>query len=529
MPWGLTFMLLQNDKARIFLRTSWCNTEKSYQYMPCVAIDSLSASREGFANIESYDNNGKYELLGVLNSDKPSPFSTTLLKRDNNSYEDIFDIIYKTGCSFDMQIHIGECTRPDVFNSYSKALVMDDVICTSVSKTPLAVISSGERSVVENTLAISFNNYSTVLPVNYSYKLVQPPVGPFVDVASQSPDACPECLFGTKNCDTVLALRILNDPDNVGIAQLYLYYSFDCGKTFQAQLLPCMPIAHAQDSICGDIVFLGSPNINLVGNMIIITTSPGQTTVYSLNDLYLNDTLTQTSFTGQFENNTLLGVMHSVSNKKYTLTAMFSGELYLSENTTGNVVKVDLGTTNGIYSVDMDNDNNWIASGTGVFIGNSANLLYSTNAVPTGGFNVSINKDRYLYATLTDIYTSCNGIDWQKTWSTPTNTPTGYCINNITFYDKNTGYMTLNNLDIGYGPLIYRTIDGGFTFTKVKGTQIPPNYSLFAVSPTNENIFYAVGFTNDSILTCRPVNLWQNALAFQYDAIIISGTIDESF
>lgn len=162
--------LARNDLARVFLFPSGVNgCAPQWKYYPCAAVDGLSQDFGETTRIECPDPFAYGKFIEVDSvPGEISRLTTTLTTRMNRTELSEFRRLAVQGCSFDFHLHFGFCARPTDFNTYDKVAVFQDVSVTSYGTDPLAVLTSGDRAEINETIDISAGNYYEIVSLEYS-------------------------------------------------------------------------------------------------------------------------------------------------------------------------------------------------------------------------------------------------------------------------------------------------------------------------------------------------------------------------
>lgn len=482
--------ILMNDMSRMFIQTNPC---AKYSYENCFSIGEVSQSRDEPTVIEYPNGKGGFEEATVTRGSL-SRVTTDLRAYDRIQYVSSLEDIFKDDCKVNLQIHFGECATPTDFNSFDKVVVLTDAYPTDFSKTTLLAANSSEREPVASTLGISAKEFYTIVNTTYSADILDYQ-GPIVSLDTQAAGTCPNCACSVTGKDIIVALQLRDslceDPSGI-VAVLWMLYSFDGGLTFEAIEIDDINISQEVEPIvCAPFYFNESPNIRLDGNLIVITAANGQSIVYDLNTLFSDGSLDIISYSGRigaFD----YAVYDSVICNGETYFVGQLGNVWKVNNVDGSYQQILLDDypLSDLYSIDCVDGNFIIGGAEGIWVGTGLNGKWVDTQLKDV-LNVDISEDRYLVATSDTVYSSCDCSQaFIKKWTVPY----GYCIKDINFYNDSIGFMILNN-SIN-GPIVYRTIDGGNSFSKAYATTIQNSFVFMEISAASPNSFYAVGLND---------------------------------
>jgi len=218
-----------NDTARgwIFKSSVFVNDDPP-ELFNCLAIDGLSRDFGEPTRIECPDPDqyGNFIEIGTVGAET-SRLSTSLSGRFSRTELSSLYKLASSNCAFDMQIHMGQCQRPDRRNEYDKVLVLENVTITNWSTDPLVAMTSGDRAVINESADISVGNYYEVVNLVYTIRgETQSVDGTLVSAEYYDIRNCGTC-NRSDGCQKVFAVS----TDGFG------YYSVDGGVNWTRTLI----------------------------------------------------------------------------------------------------------------------------------------------------------------------------------------------------------------------------------------------------------------------------------------------------
>lgn len=114
--------------------------------------------------------------------------------------------IAEQGCGADVHIHIGKCTDPTKFNTYTKAVVLEGAYISSWSTDELGALSPDERNMVGETAELSATTVYEVLPLSFGEVASSVVTNEVLDVVICDSVACGECEEISTGCQKIYAI-----------------------------------------------------------------------------------------------------------------------------------------------------------------------------------------------------------------------------------------------------------------------------------------------------------------------------------
>lgn len=155
-----------NDKTRLFIQ-SLDTPDKEYHYHSCVGISDISIPKpdkqvEYCASSNEYN---QFDILAVFTSGEERGTSSlqtnyTLSRSALKKYAD-------TSCLFDMQIHIGECDKPNNFARFDKALIFKNVEIDNYTLSSVFSATQSERAPITENVSFNFEKMIEVSHPNF--------------------------------------------------------------------------------------------------------------------------------------------------------------------------------------------------------------------------------------------------------------------------------------------------------------------------------------------------------------------------
>jgi len=166
---GTNFTVDQTGLSRVFLIEGQARRDHEPEYMSCGMAGGVSKSFGDTDDIECpdpdrYDN---FIVMGELaGSDERA--TMTLTNRYAADVASRWMEVARRRCLVDVQIHFGICENPSLFNTFSKALILEAARINNYGTDDLGTLDSDGRAVVNETIDISYGDFYEVLQLTAS-------------------------------------------------------------------------------------------------------------------------------------------------------------------------------------------------------------------------------------------------------------------------------------------------------------------------------------------------------------------------
>lgn len=397
------------------------------------------------------------------------------------------------GCGVDVQIHFGKCTDPTDFNTFTKAVVLENAYLSSWSTDDLGAMSSDERNPVTETGSISAPEVYEVLRLSLSKVAASIVTNEVLDVVICDQVACGEC-----------------EDDSSGCQHIYTV-------TRQAGGSPGTPpdIVFTVDGsnwYADDIDSLGAAEdpsaVGCVGDYVVVVSNDSGSAHYALksevNDVDYDETWTEiaTGFVGAPND------CHRATGGRYLYVCGDSGYVYRTDDITGGVTALDAGvaTTENLNAIFAFSDDFVVA------VGNDGAVIYTedgvtwalANTAPVGAgtnLNCVAVQSETVWFVGTSVGTLYYTVDKAASWTLKGFPGSGAgVVYDIAFANASVGYLA--HATVTPAGRILRTYDGGYSWQILpegSGT-IPANDRINALAACiyDENFVVGVGLADDA-------------------------------
>lgn len=320
-----TYKPLRSAYSRVFIIDGRARADHAPEYFSAMRMGGLSRNFGDVTKIEVPDPNeyGKFvQIDSIRGAVERATFNVSgryaaairsrLLEMALNS------------CSVDVQLHIGECSDPTDFNSFTKAIIAEDVLITQHSTDDLGALESGQNALVNETANMSAEKYYEVTPMTFVTRAGVTITSAVKDIKISDSKSCGGCLRESNGCQQVFAVTagVVGSPSPACDALI----SIDGGATWTAA--PITGGTAAADSI------------DLIGTQITVVSATDTCLYYAgVDDLYNGIVPTFTKVTTGF-----VGApkyIFSTGNSAFVVGA--SGYVYLCDDPSAGVSVLDAG------------------------------------------------------------------------------------------------------------------------------------------------------------------------------------------
>jgi hypothetical protein len=231
----------QTGKGRLFIKRNNPNTCNKYQYNGCVSVGGVSTTFGTPSTIycPSESRYDEFEVVASIRStsvDRPSLTLKSYLPMNRRS---TFESLVKSTCTFDLQLHYGDCSIPSDFSQFTRAFHFKNAVITEYALSDLAASSPDNRAVVEETLTVSVDSFTSIVNVkpvfvSTSTTLTQGPPVAVVEIQNNNQlcsDCDEQCCFAVLSC--------IGDVDDCIVSKMEL--KLICGNSTAIAYIDCLP------------------------------------------------------------------------------------------------------------------------------------------------------------------------------------------------------------------------------------------------------------------------------------------------
>jgi hypothetical protein len=393
-------------------------------------------------------------------------------------------------CPVDVQLHIGQCDDPTIFDDFVKAIIFEDVQLETYSTEDLGALEPGEQGKVDETGEISAARFYEFRPLSVTNRTPSVVTNRVLDIVRCDGQSCGDCDEQSDGCQRYIA--ITGAAGGSPSTPADIVFTLDKGLTWIAHDIDTLGAAEAPSEI------------DCVGRYIVVVSNASGSLHYTLlSQLKPGVDPVFTEVTTGFVVNGEPNAISSVGRKAFIVGDL--GYIYTTTDPTAGVTVIDAGTA----TIAVLNAVHAISETYAVAVGNDGAIVVINNDLASALSNspVAIGED-----ILTVFVKS------QKEWFIGTDTGSlWYTINGgeswtlkaldgnptrITAIDMPTRSVMYVSATLNGRGVVYLSIHGGQSFVRLPSDSqvFPDNDAIdaLAVCPFDPDFFIAVGLGGDA-------------------------------
>jgi photosystem II stability/assembly factor-like uncharacterized protein len=456
----------------------------------------MMSLEQGFGDVENiysphprkYD---AFEVVGQIRGEEERP-TTQLQGRYALDVASRLLELAKIGCAVDVQLHMGQCTDPSVFNEFTKALIVEDALIPNWATDELGALQPDEKSPVNETADISGAVMYEVLELATSERAGDVVTNEVIDVVFCDVISCGDCEEYSPGCNKIFAVT-LGAGGSPG-TPADVVFSLDKGVAF---------LAHDVDSM----VAADDPTgIACVGIYVVVISNDTGGHHYALKSEF--NATDDPDFTAITNGYVAGGEPNDISSLgPFAFIVGDGGYVYSLEDPTVGVTVLDAGvaTINNLNAVNALSEDFAVAVGEdgAVIYTESGSLWQAVSLRPVGVgidlVSVLVHSELYWLVGTSDgrlFYTFDKGETWtEKAFA---GSGTGV-VRDITRSTDSVLWMS-HDTTVPAGR-IFRSYDGGNSWTQIpEGTAVIPandRVTALAACEWDPNLIVGVGLADD--------------------------------
>jgi hypothetical protein len=393
-------------------------------------------------------------------------------------------------CPADIQLHIGKCEDPSIFENYVKAIIFEDVQLETYSTEDLGALEPGEQGKVDETGEISAARFYEFRPLSVSARTPSAVTNRVIDVVICDNQSCGDCEDESDGCQRIIA--ITNAAGGSPSTPADIVYSLDKGLTWLAHDIDSLDAAEDPSEV------------DCVGRYVVVVSNASGSLHYApLAELKAGVDPDFTEVSTGFVVNGEPNAIHSVGRKAYIVGDL--GYIYTTTDPTAGVTPIDEGSAtvavlNAVYglseefAVAVGND------GAIIVINNDLASSLTTTPIAIGEDIISVfvkNRKEWFIGTASGNFWYT--LDGGETWTQKVldGSPTA-----VTAIDMPTASVMYVSATVSTGGTVYLSINGGQSFERLPSDTgiFPPNDEIdaIAVCAFDPDFFVAVGLGDDA-------------------------------
>ena len=399
----------QTGFSRAFIIEGRARPDRAPSYESDLRMDGLDQSFGDRTDIESPDplQYNKFIKVGKVKG-QVSPVSTSLIGKYALDFRSKLLRLAREGCDMDVQLHWGSCENPSDFNTFKKALILEDVILTNYSTDPLGALSGDERSEINETGDISAREAYEVVRLNFALRAAAAVTVEIVDGLICDILGCGDCEEQSDGCQKIYFVSKAAGGSPGTPADVV--YSVDGGANWYAHDVDSLGVAE------------DATGISCLGSYIVVVSNDSASLHYATKSDFKAGSgdpsfvEVTTGFVAGGEPNAIF----TIGVKSFIVGD--GGYIYSTEDPTTGVTVLDAGVAT---TADL-NDVSAISSDYAVAVGLSGAVVYTVNGstwdVATAPVGIGVHLNTVFMKSTTEwwvgasngsvYYTVDAGVTW---------------------------------------------------------------------------------------------------------------------
>ena len=475
---------------RVFLIEGRARPDHEPIFQSCMRAGTAEQSFGDIERIECPDPTryGEFEEIGYIQGAIDRATSSLIGRYAADLASELLRLAQKR-CAVDAQVHFGACTDPRRFNTFTKAVIMENVSLTNWSSDELGALSSDENAIINETVDLSIGQLYEALPLEFARRADDLLTNEAVDVVICDQQSCgSDCDDESSGCEKIYVLvgALSGSPGTPPD----IVYTIDHGANWAIDEVTSLGAAESANALAclGDYMVVVSNDSNSLEWKLLSLLNAG---------VGFNWTEVTTGFVANAEPNDIWSV------GTYAFIVGDGGYVYGTSDPTAGVTVLDAGTaTNNVLAAVHALDDQFA-----VAVGASDTIIYTETrtswqaATATGGGNgllavwIKSETEWFVGDDAGNIYYT---LDKGQTWSeSPAsgNVPgTASEIHDIQFATDSVGYACGNLATVAKA---WRTFDGGYSWVSLpEGIGAMPtarDFNALAACPDDVNFVVEVG------------------------------------
>lgn len=481
---------LTSDSTRLFIIDGGARPDHKPDYEACMRMQGIS---QGFGDIESIEcpdpyNWGKFVEVAQIRGATERPTTTIEGRYMMDALSTLLDLARK-GCSFDVHLHMGECSDPSEYNTFKKGVVFESASLTNFSTDELGALASGDNASVNESADLSAADLYEIFPLSMTEQAATIVTNEIIDVVICDNISCGECEDQSGGCEKIYALSKAAGGSPTTPADIV--YSLDAGVTWYAHDIDTLGAAEEPDAL------------DCVGSYIVVVSNETDSCYYALKSEFQAGA-GDPAFTTIGDGILAAGspnAIWSAGNKAFIVGD--GGYIYKMEDATAGVEVLSAGGA----TVDVLNAVHGLSETFAVAVGNNGAVVYTTDGDnwasvtvdPVGGgthlTGVAVRGESD-WIVVTDAGSMYYSLDQGDSWTAkafPGSGAAGTC-RDIAFSNVSVGYLAHDVTATTRGRIL-RTYDGGYSWQVLpEGTgTLPLNEQVSALAACAANPNFVVG------------------------------------
>lgn len=473
--------IMKTGNSRVWLAPDGSGPSYTYRYLGRARADSIDFNLGNITPVRepSRDRYGQYEVIDTIRGAPDLPQMS--IEQYLQPVVSEFLRIANKGCAVDLQIHFGDCQRPDDFREWTIVRVLEEAQPQTFSTGPQGAMQPDDEATVLETLNLAARRLYDIKQIRPEEQAAAQVTDHIVDVVICDSATCGECGIASDGCQVVLTIQ----GPTTGSPGLpaEVVYTQDGGATFGETSITTLALAEAPSGAA------------CVGSFLVIASNDsGSLHIARIADI-LAGTETWTEVTTGFEVGGEPNAIYSAG-AGMTWVVGDGGHIYFTGNVEQDVTVQQSGgiTAQNLTAIHGMDEREIVAVGESNVVLSTRNggATWTLIVGPAVGVNLTtvwMREPRQWFVGTAGgqlWYTQDGGTNWTEV--TFSGSGAGV-VRDVEFASRNVGYMAHDTATPA--GRILRTIDGGqswYVLPEEQGQSIPANDEITAIAVCREDV-----------------------------------------
>jgi len=477
-----------NSFSRTWLIDGRARPDHAPEYFSTLKMTSITKNFGGVNPIYDPDESqyGQFDEVGEYRDAEERP-STSLMGHYAQNLKSRMLELGEKSCAFDVQLHIGKCQNPRLFDDFEKILIWEKVILESYETEDMGSLQPDEQGKVDETGTISARRMYEFVPLAFASRDPSVVTNELIDVIVCDSRQCGECGDQSDGCQKIMAISKAAGGSAGTPADVV--YSLDGGMTWYADDVDTLGVAVDPTAIA------------CVGSYVVVVanTNDDEMHIALISEF---DGATDPEFTQidtGFVNGGAPRDIYSLGNVAYLVGE--GGYIYKTDDPASGVTVLDAGaaTISPLNAVHMLSEDFGVAVGNdGVIVTLNGDLASAIDTSPVAiGTDINAvyvkSETEWFIGDSAGVfqYTLDGGVTWTVI-TLPSSTGIT-AITDITMSSESVLYVSVTRSGKGE---IYISVNGGYSFIRAPRNQanaMPNNDQINAIAACEFDVDFVVG------------------------------------
>lgn len=485
---------LNSAFTRVWLLEGRARPDHVPEYMRALKFGSVDQSLGSVNPIydPSDEKYGEFVQVGTFRDERERP-TTSLVGHFPRIMKSRILELALGGCELDLQMHIGNCEDPTIFEDFEKAFIFEGVFFEDYSTDDMGALEPGEQGKVDETGDVSGARLYEYKPLALAARTPAAVTNQLLDVIICDSVSCGDCENESDGCQRIMAITTSAGGSPTTPADVV--FSLDGGLTFAAHDIDTLATAEAPSAIA------------CVGSFVVVVSNASGSQHVALISEF--DGVADPSFTEVTTGYVAGGEPNDIwSLGRFAFIVGDNGFIYTTETPDSSVTVIDAGVATSsvlrrVHAISEDFAVTVGDDGVVVIIENGLASLLATSPIGIGTDWTAIwvkNENEWFAGTSGG--TLYRTLDKGATWTIIV-LPGGALTDITEVQMSSDSIVYVSGTRSGKGE-VYVSINGGQSFTRTPrggAGGMPGNDEITALAACKQDVdfFIGVGLADDAV------------------------------